>query len=46
MDAESSLIPEISANRLIVTIRMMQQDAQGHLLPSQENAEFQLTLCT
>ena len=46
MDAESALIPEISANRLIVTIRMMQQEAQGHLVPYQENAEFQLTLCT
>ncbi len=46
MEQETALIPEISANRLIVTIRMMQQDALGHLVPAQENTDFQLTLCT
>lgn len=44
--ASESPVPEISANRLIVTVRMMRQDAQGHLVASQESADFQLTLCS
>lgn len=45
MDAADCTIPEISANRLIVTIRMMQQDANGHLSTKQQDTNFQLTLC-
>ncbi|MDO4769400.1 MAG: cell division protein ZapD [Brachymonas sp.] len=46
MDPETALVPEISANRLIVTVRMMQQDEQGHLATSQQSVDFQLTLCS
>lgn len=42
---ESAAIPEISANRLIITIRMMQQDPNGHLSRNQQDTDFQLTLC-
>ena len=42
---EQLAIPEISANRLIVTIRMMQQDTQGHIAPKAVDTDFQLTLC-
>ena len=42
---EQQAIPEISANRLIVTVRMMQQDAQGHVTPNAVDTDFQLTLC-
>ena len=42
---EQQAIPEISANRLIVTVRMMQQDAQGHVTPKAVDTDFQLTLC-
>lgn len=45
IDPETAVIPEISANRLIVTIRMMQQDDEGHLVPRAEHTDFQLTLC-
>jgi len=39
------LAPEISGNRLIVTVRMMRQDAEGHLYPSSEDTPFEMTLC-
>lgn len=45
MDAMHYTIPEISANRLIVTIRMMQQDQNGHLIRKPQDTDFQLTLC-
>lgn len=40
------LIPEISGNRLRVSVRLMQQDSSGRLLASQEDATFELTLCS
>lgn len=46
MDPTLGLIPEISANRLIVSIRMMQQGPDGRLTQSSENATFDLTLCS
>ena len=39
------LIPEISANRLIVSIRFMRQDAEHRLLASGDDAGFELSLC-
>ena len=45
IDPEQRAIPEISANRLIVTVRMMQQDAQWHITPKAVDTDFQLTLC-
>lgn len=45
IDPALALIPEISGNRLLVSIRLMRQDAEGHLQPSSEDAAFELTLC-
>ena len=40
------LIPEISANRLLVSIRLMRPDADGKLkIASDTDAGFELTLC-
>ncbi|MEJ5897628.1 cell division protein ZapD [Aquabacterium sp. G14] len=41
------LIPEISANRLLVSIRLMRPDADGKLkIASDTDAGFELTLCS
>ena len=38
-------VPEISGHRLMVSIRLMRQDAEGRLRPAGEDASFELTLC-
>ena len=38
-------VPEISGYRLMVSIRLMRQDAEGRLKPAAEDASFELTLC-
>lgn len=45
IESESGLVPEISGHRLMVSIRMMRADADGRLRASNEDAEFDLTLC-
>lgn len=46
IDPSLGLIPEISANRLLVSIRLMRPDADGKLkLASDTDAGFELTLC-
>ncbi len=46
IDPELHLVPEISGNRLIVSVRLQRASADGtHLEPSTENAHFELTLC-
>ena len=45
LDADLSLVPEISCNRLVVVIRMMQPDAEGKLVASAADVPFELTLC-
>jgi len=40
------LVPEISGHRLMVSIRLMRQDAEGRLKPSTAEATFELTLCS
>jgi cell division protein ZapD len=40
------LVPEISGHRLMVSIRLMRQDAEGRLRPATEDASFELTLCS
>lgn len=40
-----NLIPEISANRLIVSVRLMRLQDNRHLLACPEDATFELTLC-
>lgn len=44
IDPTLGLVPEISGNRLIVSVRLMRQD-QDRLHASAEDAPFELTLC-
>jgi len=46
IDPALGLIPEISANRLMISIRLMRADAEGKLkIASDMDAGFELTLC-
>jgi cell division protein ZapD len=46
IDPALGLVPEISANRLLVSIRLMRPDADGKLkIASDTDAGFELTLC-
>lgn len=45
IDPALQLIPEISGNRLVVSVRLMRQEAGGRLVSSTEDAAFELTLC-
>ena len=40
------MVPVISGHRLMASVRLMRQDAEGRLKPSQEDANFELTLCS
>ena len=44
IDPALGLVPEISGNRLMVSVRLMRQDSEK-MLASTENASFELTLC-
>jgi cell division protein ZapD len=44
IDPTLNLVPEISGNRLIVSVRLMRQESD-RLQPSADNAPFELTLC-
>ena len=46
LDPRLGLVPEISGNRLMVSIRLMRQDAEGKLHSSTQNNSFELTLCS
>ncbi len=46
IDPELRLIPEISGNRLMVSIRMMRQDAEDKLHACPEDGAFELALCS
>ena len=39
------LIPEISGNRLMLSVRLMRHGEDDRLHPAQEDAAFELTLC-
>jgi len=45
IDPSLGLVPEISGNKLVVSIRLMRQDEGGRLKPAAEDAGFELTLC-
>ncbi|MBX9836445.1 MAG: cell division protein ZapD [Burkholderiaceae bacterium] len=45
IDPALGFIPEISGNRLMVSVRLMRTLANGHLQASTENASFELALC-
>lgn len=46
MDLSDGLVPEITAHRLLVSVRMMRADAEGRLRPAGADTPFELTLCT
>ena len=46
LDPALGLIPEISGNRLMVSIRLMQMEADERLHPSVADATFELALCS
>lgn len=46
LDASLDLIPEISGNRLMVSIRLMRLAADDRLHACSEDAAFELTLCS
>jgi cell division protein ZapD len=45
VDGSEGLVPEITAHRLIVAVRMMRADSEGRLRPSGVDVPFELTLC-
>jgi cell division protein ZapD len=45
LDPASGLIPEISGNRLMFSVRLMRQGQDERLHPAGEDAAFELTLC-
>ena len=45
LDPSLGLIPEISGNRLMVSVRMMRQESDDRLHASTTDASFELTLC-
>jgi cell division protein ZapD len=46
LDTSLDLIPEISGNRLMVSIRLMRHEADDRLHASSDDASFELTLCS
>ncbi len=46
IDPRLGLVPEISGNRLMVSVRLMRQESADRLQPSAESAPFELTLCS
>jgi cell division protein ZapD len=46
MDPSFKVVPEISGNRMMVSVRLMRQDAQGHLVPVADDVPFEMALCT
>ena len=46
MDPSLGLIPEISGNRLMVSVRLMRHEGDDRLHASTDDASFELTLCS
>jgi cell division protein ZapD len=46
IDPKLDLVPEISGNRLMVSVRLMRQEASDRLQPANDDAAFELTLCS
>ncbi|NBW48528.1 MAG: cell division protein ZapD [Betaproteobacteria bacterium] len=46
LDPELQVIPEISGNRLMVSIRLMRHDADDRLHACGQDTAFELTLCS
>lgn len=46
IDPSLGLIPEISGNRLMVSVRLMRHESDDRLHPCTDDASFELTLCS
>jgi cell division protein ZapD len=46
LDPTLGLVPEISGNRLMISVRLMRQEAADRLQASNDSAQFELTLCS
>ena len=46
IDSKLGLIPEISGNRLMMSVRMMRHESDDRLHAATEDAAFELTLCS
>jgi cell division protein ZapD len=46
LDPTLGLVPEISGNRLMLSVRLMRQEAADRLQASNDSAQFELTLCS
>ncbi|MCB2016775.1 MAG: cell division protein ZapD, partial [Hydrogenophaga sp.] len=46
IDPRIDLIPEISGNRLMLSVRLLRQGEDERLQASGEDASFELTLCS
>jgi cell division protein ZapD len=45
LDPQGDLVPEISGHRLMVSVRLMRQDAEGRLRPAGTDTAFEIALC-
>ena len=45
IDKALALVPEISGHRLMMLVRLMRQEPDGRLRPSDADSSFELTLC-
>jgi len=45
LDVPEDVVPEISGHRLMASVRLMRQDAEGRLKPHTVDTAFELTLC-
>ena len=45
MDQNLGVVPEISGNRLLVSVRFMRQDNDGRMQASADDVEFEMALC-
>jgi cell division protein ZapD len=46
VDSASGMVPEISGNRMLVSVRFQRADEQGRLLPCTDDLNFEMSLCT
>jgi cell division protein ZapD len=46
IDPSLGLVPEISGNRLMISVRMMRQEEADRMQPATGDASFELTLCS
>jgi cell division protein ZapD len=45
LDVGEDVVPEITGHRLMLSVRLMKQDAEGRLKPHPVDTSFELTLC-